>query len=156
MISKAGVQIIMDRSHLVKRLHGDRWESIEVRSLKPNDIFLHAYGARIVTANPILRNGELRVPAKDYSSIAKYCFETEQEATNQAMKCCGSGIVDFGDGTLMITAFPKGDPRIFSPRLSAKRLEEFCKKNSKKYTEFYSNNRDLIDDGYLASMERFW
>ena len=105
---------------------------------------------------PSSHNGELRVPAKDYSSIAKYCFETEQEATNQAMKCCGSGIVDFGDGTLMITAFPKGDPRIFSPRLSAKRLEEFCKKNSKKYTEFYSNNRDLIDDGYLASMERFW
>ena len=146
----------MDRSHQVKRLNGDRWEDVEVRTLKPNDIFLHAHGPRIVTGNPILRNGQLRVPAKDYSSNATCRFETDQESINKAMKCCGSGIVDFGDGTLTITALPKGDSKIYSPRLSAKQLEVFCRIHSNKYIDFYSHNRALVDEGKLASMERFW
>lgn len=146
----------MDHSHLVKRLRGDRWEAIEVRSLKPNDIFLHANGARVVTAKPIILNGQLRVPAKDYVSCAICSLNTDRESINHAMKCCGSGLVDFGDGTLMITALPKGEAKIYSPRLSVKRLDEFCKTHSKKYIDFYSRNRVLIDSGHLVAMERFW
>jgi hypothetical protein len=69
----------------------------------------------------------------------------------------GIGLLCFPDQTVQFAENETYPDIVYSPRMSEKDLEQFCKANISVYEAYFDENFEAIDQGdYLPPIHKFW
>lgn len=138
----------------------DRWIKKEITTIEEGEMFINDGKQYIATGEPRQTDGVWHIPAKRPEEKPIKLLLDSSGALNDyvamAMDYCVSGVCDFDDGTYMIGELAAGPGFIYSPRLTAEKLNDFCEVNFPHYEEFLSKNEAAIEQGKLVPMKPFW
>ena len=146
----------------VMRFDQDGWFKIAVMDLVESDLIFHQGRLLEVTGQPALVNGVVQIPARipqikdDPIVVAVGEAWRDRQATSAVMDYTNSACRDFGDGSHMIAELEEGPGAIYSPRLSAQQLEEWCRDNLDRFESFFAANESALECGEIVKMEAWW
>jgi hypothetical protein len=146
----------------VMRFDRNKWNEVPVMDLIETDL-VYCQGALIeVTGPPTVVNGQVNLPVRQCPAtdepivLAVGSEWRNRAATAAVMDYTNADCRDFGDGTHMIAELEAGPGAIYSPRLSAQNLEEWCKNNLSRFESFFAANEAALDRGEIVKTEPWW
>lgn len=131
-------------------------------SLVETDVIYYHGELLEVKDPPVVVNGRVHLPTRRCHAIDQPIVLAvgsewhNRDATCAVMEYTNADCADFGDGTYMITQFEAGPGAIYSPRLSAQKLEKWCQNNLHRFDAFFAMNEITINRGEIAKMEPWW
>lgn len=146
----------------VMHFDGYYWKETHVMSLIENDLVFYQGELIQVTGQPTMKNNTATLPSKTYYSpntagqLAIGKDWKNREATVRVMDYTNSTCHDFGDGTYILALLEAGPGAVYSPRLSAEKLEAWCQSHIEKFLEIYAENKPQIDNGETLIITPWW
>lgn len=136
----------------------DQWISATVSDVNVGDVLMYNGQVFKLKSEPRDIDGVTHLdggPATD--NVIKVAIDDpDKQHIIEAMDCVGSSLMEFDDGTGIITEFDSASPYVYSPRLPLPELETFCKSHIGSYRRFYDDHREAINDGRPVKMTGFW
>ncbi|ENP0808135.1 hypothetical protein ACOQ0N_004202 [Vibrio parahaemolyticus] len=142
----------------IKCFRHDKWEEVDIFSMKINEVFSYCGDTYLLIAKPYLSSdNKPTLPAELYEPGPIIInFDERRNYINMVMDYVHSDATEFEDGTMIIAELCNGESNIYSPRLPIEALNNFCRKNIDTYAAFYKENEKALESGQSVQIEKFW
>jgi hypothetical protein len=145
----------------VMRFDRERWHEVDVMDLAASDLVYFQGKLIKLTAPPTVVNGKVHLSARTHLDDEQIILALggewrDRQATIMVMDYTNAACRDFSDGTCMIAELEAGPGALYSPRLTAHELENWCKDNLERYEAFFEVNEAALDRGENIKVVPWW